>query len=227
MNLHRALSDIAEIRAQLDRTETYRGFRSAAVGVSVLVLIVGVFIEKIWVRQPLVDIERYLAVWMGVAVGSGLVAVVEMVIRGRRSESEVVWKTHRSLALQIAPSLFVGLLLTMLIASHALEQRALGIESPLLTTEVASQNLGMMWALPGVWSLVYGLGLFSCQRNLPPQVVGVAVFFVAAGALMLAFGWVTRDLDGWQMMVTFGVGQAWMAWVLFWDLENRRDKTES
>ncbi len=30
MNLHKALSEISEIKAQLDRTQTSRGFRSAA-----------------------------------------------------------------------------------------------------------------------------------------------------------------------------------------------------
>ena len=38
MHLQDALSDIAEIRASLDRNQTYRGFRSMAIGVSACLL---------------------------------------------------------------------------------------------------------------------------------------------------------------------------------------------
>ncbi|MFT5302677.1 MAG: hypothetical protein ACI814_003494, partial [Mariniblastus sp.] len=63
LNLHRALSDIAEIRAQLDKTETYRGFRSSAVGVSVILLLAGAFIQKVWVADSVLEIDRFLIVW--------------------------------------------------------------------------------------------------------------------------------------------------------------------
>ena len=103
------------------------------------------------------------------------------------------------------------LVLTLLVAGHALEQ---------------DESVGLMWALPGIWSLVYGLGLFSCHKHLPAQTLGVAAYFMAAGALVLAVGWATREIESWQMLVTFGVGQSWLAVALFWNLERRRGQTE-
>jgi len=213
MNIHRALSDIADIRAQLDRTESYRGFRSAAVGISVGLLIVGAWFEKVWVTDASVAVDQYLTVWFCVAAASSVLAAAEMLIRARISGNELVAKMHWSLARQIAPSLLVGFVLTLLIAAHALEQ--------------TDGSTGLMWALPGVWSMIYGLGLFSCHKHLPSQTLGVAAYFVFAGVLILAYNWSTRELAGWQMIATFGVGQACLAIVLFWNLERRRDATES
>lgn len=213
MNIHRALSDIADIRAQLDRTETYRGFRSAAVGISVGLLFAGAWVEKIWMVEPSAEIDRYLAVWFCVAVASGVLAFIEMLVRARVSENELVAKMHWSLARQIAPSMLVGFVLTLLIAAHALEQ--------------PSESNGLMWALPGVWSMIYGLGLFSCHKHLPAQALGVAVYFLAAGMMILAYNWSTRELEGWQMIASFGVGQAFLAIVLFWNLERRHGEKKS
>jgi hypothetical protein len=213
MNIHRALSDIADIRAQLDRTETYRGFRSGAVGISVGLLFVGAWAEKTWVTDASVDVDRYLTVWFCVAVASAVLALVEMLIRARISKNELVAKMHWSLARQIAPSLLVGFVLTLLIAAHTLEQ--------------PEGSNDLMWALPGVWSMIYGLGLFSCHKHLPSQALGVAVCFLFAGILILAYNWSTRELAGWQMIVSFGLGQSYLAIVLFWNLERRRGATKS
>jgi hypothetical protein len=211
MNIHRALADIAEIRAQLDRTESYRGFRSTAVGVSVILLLAGACAELIWVANPATEVDRFLAIWLCVAVASAVVAGIEMVIRTRVSQNELVTKMHWSLVRQIAPSLVVGFVLTLLIAGHALEQ---------------NESSGLMWALPGVWSMIYGLGLFSCYKHLPAQSLGVASFFLVVGVLVLAVGWSTREVAAWQMLVSFGIGQSWLAIVLFYNLERRRDETK-
>lgn len=213
MNIHRAISDIADIRAQLDRTETYRGFRSTAVGVSVLVLIVGALVEKAWVSQPTIEFSRYLTVWISVAAICALLAAFEMVIRGRISGNRLVWKLHRSLITQIAPSLVVGSFLTLLIGSHAMEQSSPGSD--------------LMWSLPGIWSMLYGLGLLASNRQLPAQAILVGVYFLCSGAVVLAYGWSTRELAGWQMIATFGIGHTLLAWVLFWNLEKKRAPVKS
>lgn len=207
MNIHRALSDIADIRAQLDRTETYRGFRSVAVGISVLVLIAGALVEKVWVLEPRMEVVRYLTVWISVAGLCALIAAVEMVVRGRISNNRLVWKLHRTLLFQILPSLAAGFVLTLLIASHA-------VQSPPTTD--------LMWSLPGTWSMLYGVGLLGCHRQLPAQSTLVGFYFLVAGAGLLVFGWFTNELAGWQMIVTFGVGHTLMSWVLFWNLEKKR-----
>lgn len=214
MNIHQALSDIAEIRAQLDRTETYRGFRSTAVGVSVLVLAAGAWAESCWVHDWASQIDRYLTIWFCVAIVSAAIAGIEMLIRSRISGNRLVGKMHWSLASHIAPSFLVGFVLTLVIAMHTHEVNAMA--------EGQVTSAGLVWALPGLWSMIYSLGLFNCRRDLPTQAIGVAVYFLFAGVILLGYNWLTRDLGGWQMLASFGVGQAFLGGVLFWNLERRR-----
>ncbi len=75
--------------------------------------------------------------------------------------------------------------------------------------------------------MMYGLGIYACHKHLPIQSMGVAVYFLVVGVLVLAYNWSTRELAGWQMVVSFGIGQAFLGLVLFWNLERRRDETES
>ena len=214
MNIHRALSDIAEIRAQLDRTETYRGFRSSAVGFSVVVLAIGAWAQSRWVTDWASQADVYLMIWLAVAVLSAATAGVEMLIRSRVSGNRLVGKMHWSLASHIAPSFLVGFVVTLLIGAHAIE----------VVAEAGGQQAksSLVWALPGLWSMIYSLGLFNCRRDLPAQALGVAIYFLLAGVILLGCNWLTRDLGGWQMLASFGVGQAFLGAVLFWNLERRR-----
>lgn len=214
MNIHQALSDIAEIRAQLDRTETYRGFRSTAVGVSVLVLFLGAWLESKWVVDSTQQADLYLGIWFGVAVVSAVMAATEMLIRSRVSGNPVVGKMHWALAIRIAPSFLVGFAMTLMIGTHAHEHAAAGSSG------------GLLWALPGVWSMIYSLGLFNCRQHLPTQVTGVAIYLLFAGVILLAFNWSTREASGWQMVASFGVAQAYLGAVLYWNLERRGGEEE-
>lgn len=211
MNLHRALSDIADIRAQLDRTESYRGFRSTAVGASVLIVILGAIAQTVWASEPLRQVDRFLIVWFAVAIASAALATTEMLIRAKVSDNRLVGRVHWSLARQIAPCLLVGFALTVLIGAHAIDQ---------------PPTASLLWSLPGVWSIVYAAGLFACRTHLPAPVLGVAIYFMAAGLLLLIHNWLTRDLAGWQMIASFGGGHVFLASVLFWNLEKRDGQAE-
>ena len=214
MNIHRALSDIAEIRAQLDRTETYRGFRSSAVGVSVLVLLFGAWLETKWVVDATQQVDSYFGIWFSVAALSAVIATVEMLVRSRVSGNPVVGKMHWALAIRIAPSFLVGFVLTLLIGLHAHEQASAG------------SGGGLIWAMPGIWAMIYSLGLFNCRQHLPTQATGVAIFLLFAGVILLVFNWMTREVGGWQMLVSFGTGQAYLAIVLYWNLERHSGSEE-
>lgn len=210
MNIERALSDIEEIRVRLNRTEAFVGFRSVAVGFSVLAVLGGSWAEMILVTHPQQDIGRFLIIWLAVAVASAIFALTEMGIRGRASGNRLVWRMHRSLVCQLMPSLLVGAALTALIFLNAKNQL------------VPEASLG--WALPGVWAMMYGLGLFQCSRNLPRSTQWVAAYFLVSGLSVLVgtrLGW---SIDHLQMMATFGAGQLLLSGVLFWNLERTRDQ---
>ncbi|MFK7769560.1 MAG: hypothetical protein AB8B55_20275 [Mariniblastus sp.] len=218
MNIHRALSDIADIRAQLDRTEAYQGFRSTAVGISVLVLVAGAWVEKVWISQPQLEVQKYLIVWLSVAAVSSVIAISEMLIRGRVSRNRLVWQMHWALVRRVAPSFIFGFVLTMVIAINAIKHN-LALENSALEHTSATSTTGLMMMLPGLWAMIYGQALFSCQQHLPRQVSQVALYFFVGGIAMIGYGLLTFQLAGWQMVALFGVGQAWLAYVLYLSLE--------
>ena len=82
MNVQRALSEVAEIRAQLDRTANFRGFRSLATGFSALVVLLGAIVQTAWLDASSSQIDVYLSIWLGVAFASSALAGGEMIVRG-------------------------------------------------------------------------------------------------------------------------------------------------
>jgi hypothetical protein len=70
------------------------------------------------------------------------------------------------------------------------------------------------WMLPGLWELIFGLGVFASCRFLPRQMFAVGVWYLAAGLFCLVAGSATRSLSPWTMGIPFGVGQLLVAAVL-------------
>jgi hypothetical protein len=95
----------------------------------------------------------------------------------------------------------------------------------LLTAVLACCVPEGVWMLPGLWQMLFGLGIFASHRLLPRATLGVAFFYLVAGALVLAL---TRGPDAglspWAMGVPFGVGQLYAAAVLYWTLERHHDE---
>ena len=217
MNVQRALSEVAEMRAQLDRTANFRGFRSLATGFSALVVLLGALIQTAWLEASSFQINVYLSIWLGVAFASSALAGVEMIARGVFSGNRQVWITHRRLIGNLMPSMIVGSALTLALANHAMGQ---SIQSP---------SFAMMWALPGMWAMMFGLGLFTCRHEMPRSANWVAMYYMVAGMVCLFFN--SRltgqssesfsELSAWQMVILFGLGQSFLGLVLYWNVERK------
>jgi hypothetical protein len=214
MNVHRALSDVAEMRAQLDRAANYRGFRSLATGFSALVVLLGAIVQAAWVEASAINVDAYLSIWLGVAIASSALAGIEMIVRGILSRNRQVWITHRRLIGNLVPSMIVGSVLTLALANHALAQPT---------------GLGMMWALPGIWAMIFGLGLFTCRHELPRPANWVAMYYLITGMICVlinsqlvgANSESFNQLSAWQMVVMFGLGQSFLGLVLYWNVERK------
>ena len=211
MELNKAISDLAQIRAQLDRTESYRGFRSQTVGLSALMVFVASFIQQFF---PVESIDLYLKVWLTVACLSFAAACLEMVVRGAKSESHYVWKMHRRLMVGMIPAFITGGAMTALLVS------------PLYLTaggETQAATAPLAWALPGVWAMTYSLGLFSCRTHLTRHTKWIACYFLGVGLFLVLYGFWWPSLFVWQMPLSFGVGQLIFAVVLFLNTERTHD----
>ena len=69
--------------------------------------------------------------------------------------------------------------------------------------------------LPGLWQILFSLGIFASCRLLPRATFGVAVFYLASGLTCLALARGDAAFSPWAMGFPFGVGQLLAAAVLY------------
>jgi hypothetical protein len=80
--------------------------------------------------------------------------------------------------------------------------------------------------LPGLWQVLFSLGIFASCRLLPRPTFWVGVFYLFTGLGSLA--WFPGDaaLDPWVMGLPFGFGQLMAASILYWTLERTDDRLD-
>jgi hypothetical protein len=84
----------------------------------------------------------------------------------------------------------------------------------MLTVVLVRSAPQTMWMLPGLWQILFSLGVFASCRFLPRPMFGVGVWYLSAGLACLAIGAGEWALSPWLMGVPFGVGQLLVATVL-------------
>jgi hypothetical protein len=205
MDLRQALSQVSEIRDHLARTEVYRGYRSLTVGFSGLVGLAAASIQAFWLPQPTDKLEAYLGLWVGAAVINLLVVGAEIWSRVRLPEMALVRRTTIFAVEQFLPSLVAGGLLTLVIVERARESA---------------------WMLPGLWALVFSLGIFASCRLLPRAVAIAGAWYLCGAVLALAWGNGEAALSPWIMGITFGGGQLLTAVILHITLERANNQLD-
>jgi hypothetical protein len=198
MELREALTQITEIRLQLARTEVFRGYRAMPVAFSGMVAVLAAGVQAAAIADPVLQIGSYLALWIGAAVVSALAAGLEMMVRARNAASTLTRELTWLAVEQFCPSLVAGALVTVVL--------------------VRAAPAGL-WILPGLWQIVYSLGIFASCRLLPRATFWVAVFYLGTGLIVLARGPGAAALSPWTMGLPFGAGQLLAATVLYRTLE--------
>ena len=198
MQLDEALRQISDIRQQMARSEVFRGYRSITVGFSGVAGLSAAALQSLWVASPEIELGRYLALWLGVAAVNLIVVGAEMSWRARRAGPGLAHEQTFLAIEQFVPCIVVGSLLTFCIYLSAAH---------------------VAWMLPGLWSLVFGLGISALYRSLPRQVFWVGAYYVLCGCGCLLWGQADNALSPWLMGVSFGGGQLLGAAILYWTLE--------
>ena len=192
--LQRALSEIHSIRNQVARGTEFRGYGPASIALSGLLAMVVAAVQSEWsAKHGKIDLTSWVAVWAGTAALSVLLTGIDTFARARRVHVGFAREMIQSAVEQFLPALMVGLLLTAVML------------------RVAAQDC---WMLPGLWELIFSLGVFASCRFLPRQMFAVGVWYLAAGLFCLAAGSTSKALSPWMMGVPFGVGQLLVAAVL-------------
>jgi hypothetical protein len=192
--LQQALSEIQSIRSQVARGTEYRGYGPASIAVSGILALVVAAVQAQWMaKHAKADFAAWLAVWGGTAAVSVLLTGIETFARSRRVHAGLAREMIQSAVEQFLPAVAIGFLLTVVLIRAAPQE---------------------CWMLPGLWELIFSLGVFASCRFLPRQMFGVGVWYLAAGLFCLAAGAAAHALSPWMMGIPFGIGQILVAAVL-------------
>jgi len=204
VELHDALSQIADIRLQMARTRVFRGYRSSTTLFSALIAVVTAAVQAVCLPQPSLHIVAYLALWFSAAVLCIAIVGTRIVVRYWRSDSSLERELTLWAVQQFVPCLVVGMLLSYV---------------------VMQVSWNSLWMMPGLWTVLFGMGVLASRQVLPRGMAWVGAFYVLCGLLSIEWGRVGTAFSPWAMAIPFGVGQAMAAAVLYWRLE-RSDAAE-
>ena len=201
MELHKALAEIRSIRGQLARGTQFRGYGPATLASTGVLALLAATVQSQWLPAPARAVNQYLCIWIATAIISLTLISVETLTHARRLYATLATQMIHSAAEQFLPAIVAGLLVTVVL------------------TRGAPQSL---WMLPGLWQVIFSLGVFSSCRVLPAQMFAVGIWYLVTGLVCLTLG--TGAFAPWAMGVPFGIGQLLVAAVLqFGDREDDGD----
>jgi len=204
-DLHKAIGDISSIRMQVARSTEFRGYGPATLAATGLFAMAAGVAQAIWLPDPANHVPAYLAIWITTAIISAALIGSQMRARTRRIHSGMADEMIRMAAEQFLPSVAAGALLTVVIPRFAPAE---------------------LWMLPGLWQVTFSLGVFSSCRFLPRPMLAAGTWYLATGLGCIALAG-NRALSPWTMAVAYGVGQLFVASVLFFnatEVENAAEK---
>ena len=193
-DLDRALADITAIRSQMARGTEFRGYGPITVAATGLLAMLAAAIQALWLPAPASNALAYLALWVATAAISVVLIGVEMIARSRRIHSGLADEMIHAATEQFIPSGVAGMLITVVLYRFAPES---------------------LWMLPGLWQIVFSLGLFASCRSLPRPMFAAGVWYLGAGLAALAFANGEQAFSPYAMAVPYGVGQLYIAAVLY------------
>jgi hypothetical protein len=196
MDLSRALGQLADIHQQIAKAEIYRGYRSLPIAASGLI-----GLGAAWAQTPALgasDPIGFVLYWVTIAGCAGFVGASEIIYNYVVHDDRIVRRRTRQVVGQFLPSLLAGVAITI---------------------SFVHLSATLVPLLPGLWAICFGIGTFASRPYLPRASGWVALFYYAAGMVLLWLARGPEPLSGWWVGGTFGTGQLLAALVLYWNLE--------
>jgi hypothetical protein len=190
---HTAIADIHAIRAQIARATEFRGYGPRSVAATGLLALLAAVCQAHWLKGTNQDWRTFLLIWIVTAAVSLTLTTLEIITRTRAIHGGLAREMIEHAAEQIAPTLIAGLLLTLVFERFA---------------------RNALWLLPGLWQILFGLGVFASRRFLPWPFVVVRAWYLATGLSCIALASDQGIASPWAMGVPFGLGQFFLAAVL-------------
>jgi hypothetical protein len=201
--LNRALGDISSIRRQMARSTEFRGYGPATLAATGLVAVLAAAVQAIFLPDPVNHISSYLSIWIWTAVLSAALTGVQMYTRTRRMHSGMSQEMMHMAVEQFLPSAGAGLLITIVLVRFV---------------------PAALWMLPGIWQVIFSLGVFSSCRFLPRPMLAAGGWYLLTGLVCISIGG-GRALSPWAMGIPYGAGQLLVAGVLLFSTHEGGDES--
>jgi hypothetical protein len=202
-DLNRALGDISSIRRQMARSTEFRGYGPATLAATGLVAVLAAGIQTLLVADPVSHISTYLSIWICTAAVSAALTGVQMYTRTRRMHSGMSQEMMHMAVEQFLPSVGAGLLITIVLVRYV---------------------PAALWMIPGIWQVIFSLGIFSSCRFLPRPMLAAGAWYLLTGLACIALG-DNRALSPWAMGIPYGAGQLLVATILLFGAHEGTDES--
>ncbi|MES2392129.1 MAG: hypothetical protein V4555_10850 [Acidobacteriota bacterium] len=201
-DLNRALSDITSIRRQMAAAAEFRGYGPAALASTAALAIAAALLQPRIVPDPVHHLRTYLFLWLATAILSATLMAVEMVRRAHRIHTHLANEMLRQAVEQFLPAAFAGAVLTVVIVKAA---------------------PASAWMLPGLWQIIFSLGIFASCRFLPRPIAAAGLWYLVTGLTAIGLG-DTRALGPWIMAIPYAIGQLLVAAILYLNARESADE---
>jgi hypothetical protein len=198
-----ALADINAIRTQVARDTQFRGYGPLSIAATGLLALLVAAAQSYLVKEGR-DFIGFLMVWAATAAVAIALTAAETITRARRAHSGLANEMIQAAVEQFLPALGVGALLTAVLLWAAPQE---------------------VWLLPGLWQLLFCLGVFASCRFLPRRTYIAGIWYLASGLTCIVIGSESKSFSPWSMGIAFGVGQLLVAAVLYYGIEKSSEES--
>jgi hypothetical protein len=185
----RACQQLEIVADLFGRIKLYRGYSALAVAYTGLWALVGSGLEYMSVLDD--RPHGHVALWVAIALFASFPVAARM-----------LWTYYHSDPLAQEE--------TRNVTSHFVLCLTAGV---LVTATLVGTSSEVLARLPGIWMILFSLGIFASRPHLPPSIVHAAFFYFITGGLLL---WIARQntiTPFVAMGPTFFCGQLFTAWV--------------
>ena len=188
-DLNRALVDIRDIRRQVARTTEFRGYGPLTLSATAALALLAGAVQSRWLPEPASAPVEYVALWLTTGVLCAALIASQMLARARRLHSGMADEMVRMAVAQFLPA---------------------GVAGAVVPFVLLHVTHDVFWMLPGMWQIIFGLGVFASCKCLPRPMLIVGAWFLLTGMACLAIG-DERALAPATMAGAYGIGMMLVA----------------
>ena len=188
-DLKQALLDIRNIRRQVAEKTEFNGYGPLTLSATAGLAVVAGAVQSHWIREPVTHAEQYVSLWIGTGVICAGLIITQTLTRANRLHSGMADEMVRMAIVQFLPAATAGIIL------------------PFVFLHITRN---VFWMLPGLWQIIFSLGVFASCRCLPRPMLLAGNWFLVAGFTCLLLG-DNRALGAITMSGAYAIGMSLVA----------------